>query len=74
MLRIRFLTDEDRIRGNYVLAANTVSRRVRGGIFERAESDRKLLDDNQLHYTIVPFPDANSTIQKVRNPPSTELQ
>jgi hypothetical protein len=32
-----------------------VVRRLRGQIFELAERDLKLLDEHQLHYTLVPI-------------------
>jgi hypothetical protein len=56
MIRIQFTSDEDRIRGNYLLATKSFVRRLRGQIFEIAESDLKLLDEHQLHYTLVPVP------------------
>jgi len=55
MIRIQFSTDQDRIQGNYLLATNTVVRRLSGQIFEISEKDRKLLDEHQLHYTILSF-------------------
>ena len=73
MIRIRFASDQDRIKGNYLLATNTVVRRLRGHIFEIAERDRKLLDDHRLHYTILPIPDPNGSDLEVRNPPSVDL-
>jgi len=54
MVRIRFNTEQDRVQGNYLLATHTVVRRLRGQIFELAEQDLKLLDEHQLHYTLVP--------------------
>ena len=56
MIRIQFSTDQDRIQGNYLLATNTVVRRLCGQIFEISEKDRKLLDEHQLHYTILSIP------------------
>jgi hypothetical protein len=73
MIRIQFSSDRDRIKGNYLLATNTVVRRLRGHIFEIAERDRKLLDDHHLHYTILPIPDPNGSDRQVRNPPSVDL-
>ena len=57
MIRIQFATDEHRVRGNYLLATKSVVRRLRGRVFEIAEGDRKLLDEHQLHYTVVGIPD-----------------
>ena len=57
MVRIKFGTYEDRVRGNYLLITNTVSRSLRGGIYEIFAEDLKLLDEHQIHYTIVPTPD-----------------
>jgi hypothetical protein len=73
MLRIRFTTDEHRIRGNYLLATNGVVRRLRGQLFEIAERDRKLLDKHQLHYTVVRIPDPTGSDDEVRNPLAAEL-
>ncbi len=58
MIRIQFSSDQDRIKGNYLLATNTVVRRLRGRIFEIAERDRKLLDDHQIRYTILAIPES----------------
>jgi hypothetical protein len=65
MIRIQFTSDEDRIRGNYLLATNSVVRRLRGHIFEIAERDRKLLDEHQLHYTLVSIPDPTGTDDEI---------
>jgi len=70
---IRFNTDEDRLKGLMVLIKNTVSRRLRGNIFEIADEDRKLLDDHQLHYTILPVDSANSN-ETLRIPITYEIQ
>jgi hypothetical protein len=53
-MRIRFNSPEDQIKGNWILIKNTVSRRLRGDVFEIADEDAKLLDDNKLAYTIIP--------------------
>ncbi len=53
MIRIQFTTDQDRVKGNYLLATQSIVRRLAGHIFEIRESDRKLLDEHQLHYTIL---------------------
>jgi hypothetical protein len=73
MIRIQFATDQDRVRGNYLLATNTVVRRLRGQFFEIAEHDLKLLDGHQLHYTVVPIPDPRGSDDEVRNPLTVEL-
>jgi hypothetical protein len=70
IIRIKFSTDQDRIQGNYVLMRNTVSRRLRGDIFEISDRDRKLLDDHQLHYTILPIPDPTGSDEEIRNTPT----
>jgi hypothetical protein len=74
MIRIRFTSDQDRIKGNYLLTTNTVVRRLRGQIFEIAEKDRKILDEHQLHYTIVPIPEPTNSDEEVRNTPTIKLQ
>jgi len=53
MVRIQFCTEQDRVRGNYLLATHGVVRRLRGQIFEIAAQDLKFLDEHQLHYTLV---------------------
>jgi len=53
MVRIQFCTEQDRVRGNYLLATHGVVRRLRDQIFEIAAQDLKLLDEHQLHYTRV---------------------
>ena len=73
MLRIKFATEQDRVRGNFVLITNTVSRRLRGDIFEIADADRKLLDEHELHYTVVPL-DADGQDQEIRTPPTYDVQ
>ena len=73
MIRIQFTNDEHRIRGNYLLALNSVVRRLRGQVFEIAERDRKLLDEHQLHYTVVGIPDPTGSDDEVRNPLTLEL-
>lgn len=73
MIRIKFDTDKDRIDGNYLLATNTVVRVLRGRIFEIADRDRKILDDHQIRYTIIPIPDPNGSDHAFRNPPSVDF-
>ena len=73
-IRIKFLSEEERIKGNYVLITNTVSRRLRGDIFEIDDRDRKLLDDHQLHNEVLPLPQANGSDLSDRVPPTFEAQ
>jgi hypothetical protein len=73
MIRIQFSTEQDRVKGNYLLATNSVVRRLRGQIFEIAERDLKLLDEHQIHYTILPVPEPSGSDQEVRNPLTVEL-
>jgi hypothetical protein len=73
MIRIRFTSDQDRIKGNYLLTTNTVVRRLRGQIFEIAEKDRKILDENHLHYTVIPIPEPTGSDEEIRNPFTVEL-
>ena len=74
MIRIRFNSDQDRIKGSYLLTIRTMVRSLRGDIFEIAEADRKLLDDHQLHYTIIPIPDPTGSDEEIRNTPAIKLQ
>jgi hypothetical protein len=73
MIHIQFATDEDRIQGNYLLATHTVVRRLAGQTFEISEQDLKLLDEHQLHYTLVPIPTPCGSDDEVRNPLAVEL-
>ena len=73
MVRIKFATDKDRVDGNYVLLTHTVSRCLRGDIFEIADTDRKLLDEHGLHYTVVPL-EVDGSDQAIRTPPSYDVQ
>ena len=73
MIRIQFASDHDRIQGNFLLATHSVVRLLRGRIFEIAEKDLKLLDEHQLHYTLVPIPEPTTSDQEVRNPLTAEL-
>jgi hypothetical protein len=67
MVRIQFSTDEDRVKGNYLLATHTVVRRVRGQVFEIAQRDLKLLDEHHIHYPILPIPEPCGSDQEIRN-------
>ena len=73
MIRIQFCTDQDRVKGNYLLATNSVVRRLRGQVFEIAERDLRLLDEHQIHYTVLPIPEPCGADQEVRNPLTVEL-
>jgi hypothetical protein len=73
MIRIQFTTDQDRVRGNYLLATSSVVRRLRGQVFEVAERDLRLLDEHQIHYAVLPIPEPSGTDQEVRNPLTVEL-
>ena len=68
MIRIRFLTDRERIQGNYLLATKTVVRRLRGQVFEVSKAALKLLDDQQISYQVLPIPAPSGSDQEVRNP------
>jgi hypothetical protein len=73
MIRIQFPTDQDRIRGNYLLATKSIVRRLRGQIFEVPQAALKLLDDQQIPYQVLPVPEATGSDQAVRNPLTVEL-
>jgi hypothetical protein len=73
MIRIQFSTDQDRIKGNYLLATNSVVRRLRGQVFEVAQRDLRLLDEHQIHYAVLPIPEPSGADQEVRNPLTVEL-
>ena len=73
MIRIQFATDRDRIEGNYLLATQSVVRRLRGQVFEVSEAALELLDDHQIPYQVVPIPEPSRSDQAVRNPLTVEL-
>ncbi len=73
MIRIQFASDEERIQGNFLLATHTVVRRLAGQVFEIAEKDLSILDEHQLHYTLVPIPPPRGSDDEVRNPLAVEL-
>lgn len=73
MIRIQFPSDQDRIKGNYLLATKSVVRRLRGQIFEIAERDLELLNEHRIPYTVVPIPEPYGSDQEVRNPLTVEL-
>ena len=73
MIRIQFPTDRERIQGNYLLATQSVVRRLRGQVFEVSEAALKLLDAHQISYQVVPIPEPAGSDQEVRNPLTVEL-
>jgi hypothetical protein len=73
MVRIQFATDRDRSEGNYLLATRSIVRRLRGQVFEVAERDLELLNEHQIHYTVLPIPEPTGSHQEVRNPLTVEL-
>jgi hypothetical protein len=73
MIRIQFPTDHDRIQGNYLLATQSVVRRLRGQIFEVSEAALKLLDEHHIPYQTIPIPEPSGSDQEVRNPLTVDL-
>jgi hypothetical protein len=73
MVRIKFTTDKDRVKGFHLLVTHTVVRSLRGRVFEIAERDLALLDEHKIHYTVLPIPDPSGTDEEVRNPLTLEL-
>jgi hypothetical protein len=73
MIRIRFLTDRDRVQGNYLLATKSVVRCLRGQVFEASEAALKLLDDHHIPYQTLAIPEPSGSDQEVRNPLTVEL-
>jgi hypothetical protein len=74
MIRIQFRTDQDRVKGSFLLATNSVVRRLRGQVFEVAERDLRLLDEHQIPYSVLPIPEPSAADQQeVRNPLTVEL-
>ncbi len=73
MIRIRFPTDEARVRGNYLLATKSVVRRLRGQVFEVSQAALQLLEDHHIPYETLPIPEPSGSDQEVRNPLTVEL-
>jgi hypothetical protein len=53
MVRIRFKTKEDRIKGFYELATKGSGRSLPNGIFEIADQFLRILDDANIAYEII---------------------
>jgi hypothetical protein len=73
MIRIRFPTDRERVQGNYLLATQSVVRRLRGQVFEVSEAALKLLDAHQISYLVLPIPEPHGSDEEVRNPLTVDL-
>jgi len=73
MIRIRFPTDHDRVRGNYLLATQSVVRCLSGQVFEISEDARKLLDEHRIPYQTLAIPEPSGSDQEVRNPLTVDL-
>jgi hypothetical protein len=67
MVRIKFHSDQDRVKGNYLLATSSITSRLKGQVFEVAEPDLKLLDEYRVSYSIIPNPDLNESDEEVRD-------
>ena len=67
MVRIKFHSDQDRVKGNYLLTTSSITRRLRGQVFEVAEHDLKLLDEHRVPYSIIPKTDLNGSDEEVRD-------
>jgi hypothetical protein len=61
MVRIRFLTDQDRVQGNYLLATKSIVRRLRGQVFEISDDALKLLDDHHIPYQALAIPEPSGS-------------
>jgi hypothetical protein len=70
MIRIQFLTDQDRVQGNDVLTAESVVRRLRGQIFEVSEAGLGLLDDHHIPYQTLPIAEPIGPGRGVQDLPS----
>jgi hypothetical protein len=73
MIRIQFPTDRERIQGNYLLATQSVVRRLRGQIFEVPKAALKLLDEHEVSYEVLPIPEPSGSHEEVRNPLTVEI-
>ena len=74
MVRIRFSSERDEVKGFYLLATNARIRGLRGGVYEVSQPALALLDQNHFSYEVIPPTSrtANDT-EALRNPLTVEL-
>jgi len=66
-VKIKFLSDEDRIKGLMELAKNTTVRGFKGNIFEIKEEDRQFLNKLKLKYRELTKDETLNAFKKIRN-------
>ncbi len=74
MVRIRFSSREDEVKGYYLLGTQARVRSLRGGLYEVTEPRLALLDQHAIKYVVIPLTEtALDETQAVRNSPTVEL-
>jgi hypothetical protein len=74
MVRIRFSSHEDEVRGYYLLATQAKVRSLRGGLYEITKPCLTLLDQHAIKYVVIPPTEATlDETEAVRNSPAAEL-
>ena len=74
MVRIRFSSRQDQVKGFYVLATNARLRGLPNGVYEISKPCLELLDQHSIKYAVIPPSEANlDEAEAVRNSPTVEL-
>ncbi len=74
MVRIRFASEDDEVRGFYLLATQASVRSLRGGLYEVTKPRLALLDQHSIKYVVIPATETTlDEFQAVRNTPTAEL-
>jgi hypothetical protein len=74
MVRIRFSSHEDEVKGYYLLATQARVRSLQGGLYEVTQPRLALLDQHAIRYVVIPATEAAlDETEAVRNSPTVEL-
>ena len=74
MVKIRFSSRGDAVKGYYLLATQARVRSLRGGLYEITRPRLALLDQHAVKYVVIsPAEAALDEAQAVRNSPTIEL-
>jgi len=74
MVRIRFVCEEDEVKGFYALATKARLRGLPNGMYEVSKACLALLDELSIKYVVIPSPEtALDEAQALRNPLTVEL-
>jgi hypothetical protein len=74
MVRIKFSSEPDEVKGFYLLATKARVRGLPGGVYEVAKAELALLDQQSVQYVVIPPSEkAADEAQAVRNSLTVEL-